>query len=95
MRVKDRAAIPANLYRIKQIDCPCESAKYRLRDRRRKRAVTLGTLFLDLHRRDRNLSNHPNTFLSLCPLQFPKMNSEFQLDLGSVLVKLKPEPHTR
>ena len=72
MRAKDRVAIPANLYRIKQIDCPCESAKYRLRDRRKRRAVTLGALFLDLHRRDRNLSNHPKTFLSLCPLQFPK-----------------------
>ena len=32
---KDRVAIPANLYRIKQIDCPWKSAKYRLRDRRR------------------------------------------------------------
>ena len=56
MRAKDRVAISANLYRIKQIDCPCESAKYRLRDRCRNRAVTLGALFLDLHRRDRSPS---------------------------------------
>ena len=53
MRAKDRVAIPANLYRIKQIDCPWKSAKYRLRDRRRNRAVTLCALFLDLNRRDR------------------------------------------
>ena len=56
MRAKDRVAILANLYRIKQNDCPYESAKYRLRDRRRKRAVTLGALFFDLHRRDRSPS---------------------------------------
>ena len=56
MRAKDRVAIPANLYRIKQIDCPWKSAKYRLRDRRRNRAVTLCALFLDLHRRDRGPS---------------------------------------
>ena len=56
MRAKDRVAIPANLYRIKQNDCPYESAKYRLRDRRRNRAVTLGTFSPDLHRRDRSPS---------------------------------------